>query len=65
MKVGKRQQQGRTGKGLTGKKTKLVCPLCKEEYLQTFYGKPGLKRKGVYCPNDKCDYCKKDIEWRE
>lgn len=55
MKVGKRQQQGR------GDKTKEICPLCHDYYLQPFYGNDhGLKPKGVYCPNDSCTYCKKD-----
>lgn len=56
MRVGKRQQQGRPGT----KKQKIVCPVCGEEYVQPFYGNDqGLKKKGVYCPNDECVYCKK------
>jgi len=60
VKVGKRQQQNRTGEGRTGAKPKEVCPECKKEYLQSFYGKEGsvLKTMGKYCPG--CDYCRKN-----
>lgn len=59
MKIAERPQQGRTGKGRTGKKARIVCPKCGGAYLQAFYGKDhGLRRKGLYCP--ECDYCKQD-----
>ena len=66
MKVGERQQQGRTGEGRTGTKTREICPACKSHYLKTFFssdiieGKKQFVRKGKYCPNENCTFCRKD-----
>jgi hypothetical protein len=56
MKIGERKQQGR------GQKQKTPCPLCGIEYLETSYAFKNrkLKRIGLYCPNEKCTYSKKD-----
>lgn len=62
MKVGERQQQGRTDDKRTGERTKELCPACQVEYLENSYG--NKKRKwvkiGKYCPNELCTYCRKD-----
>ena len=62
MKVGLRQQQSRTGEGRTGTKTRELCPACKTEYLENFYGNKNRKwvKKGKYCPNETCTFCRKD-----
>jgi len=59
MKVGKRQQQGRS----ENTKKREVCPKCQVEYLGSIYCKKMGKwvKVGKYCPNDECEYCRKDI----
>jgi hypothetical protein len=58
MKVGSRQQQGRDGAT-----PKTICPLCGNEYLETFWGYKNRKfqKKGKYCPSEGCSYSKKDL----
>ena len=66
MKVGERQQQGRTGEGRTGINIREICPACKSHYLKSFFsseiteGKRQLVRKGKFCPNGNCTFCRKD-----
>lgn len=62
MKIGERQQQGRTGE------KREACPACKTHYLRPFFSFDTIegseKRKwiktGKYCPNELCTYCRKD-----
>lgn len=67
MRVGDRQQQGRTGDGRTGTNPREICPACKDFYLKTFFtseknedGKTRWIKKGKVCPNENCTFCKKD-----
>jgi len=62
MKVGDRQQQNRTGDGRAGTEPKEICPACKTEYLENFYGNKKRKwvKKGKYCPNELCTFRRKD-----
>jgi hypothetical protein len=61
--VEKKRRQGR------GKTLKIICSICKQEYLQacmgwqTEDGNRKLKRIGQYCPNPACHYIIKD--WLE
>lgn len=55
MKVGKRQQQGRS----EHTKKREVCPDCGVYYLESFYKRGTGKKIGTYCPNEICNYCKK------
>jgi hypothetical protein len=52
MKIGKRQQQGR------GTTQKTPCPSCNEHYLEPFRNSR-MEKKGTFCPNPECEYCKK------
>jgi hypothetical protein len=48
MKVGTRQQQGRTGEGRTGTKTRDICPACQTHYLRTFFSSDVLEGKSKF-----------------
>lgn len=63
MKVSKKPRQGRVQAGKeTPSEPRTICPLCQKVYLDVFYGRVnGIpRRRGLYCPNDECGYCKKD-----
>jgi hypothetical protein len=65
MKVGTRPQQGRTGEGRTGTKTREICPACQTYYLRTFFssdvleGKTKFVKKGKFCPNENLRFVEK------
>jgi len=62
MKVGDRQQQGRTGEGRTGTNQREICPACKDYYLKTYFIYQDKKwiKAGKVCPNENCSFCRKD-----
>lgn len=62
MKVGDRQQQGRTGEGRTGTNPREICPACKDYYLKTYFIYKDKKwfKMGKVCPNENCSFCRKD-----
>jgi hypothetical protein len=66
MKVGDRQQQGRTDGDRKGTNPREKCPACQNYYLRTFFsseqveGKTKWVKRGKYCPNDNCTFCRKD-----
>lgn len=68
MKVGTRKQQGQTGEGKTGQNPREVCPACQTHYLKTFFSsevtdsKRTFVKKGKFCPNELCTFCRKDKE---
>lgn len=63
MKVGERQQQGRTVKEKQCTPRE-ICPACKNHYLKTFFIYDNVTKKwvktGKVCPNDICTYSRKN-----
>lgn len=69
MKVGERQQQGRIDGDRKGTRQREKCPACQTHYLKTFFSsekneenKTVWVKKGKYCPNELCTFCRKDKE---